>query len=155
MFGGGTTTSIIQVAKAAISKTTTTWATIATIRTVHLQADRVIQAVVVVQAVAAVVQAVAAVVQIVAAGVQAAAVEVQAAAVEVQAAAVEVQAAVAVVEGAAVAEGDVEACSAFVFNLDIAGTLHSFVGREPECRGFSQIFVPLLDRSSKHFSFCV
>ena len=162
MFGGGTTTSIIQVAKAAISKTTTTWATIATIRTVHLQADRVIQAVVVVQAVAAVVQAVAAVVQIVAAvvqvvaaGVQAAAVEVQAAAVEVQAAAVEVQAAVAVVEGAAVAEGDVEACSAFVFNLDVAGTLHSFVGREPECRGFSQIFVPLLDRSSKHFSFCV
>ena len=113
MFGGGTTTSIIQVAKAAISKTTTTWATIATIRTVHLQADRVIQAVVVVQA------------------------------------------AVAVVEGAAVAEGDVEACSAFVFNLDIAGTLHSFVGREPECRGFSQIFVPLLDSSSKHFSFCV
>ena len=155
MFGGGTTTSIIQVAKAAISKTTTTWATIATIRTVHLQADRVIQAVVVVQAVAAVVQIVAAVVQVVAAGVQAAAVEVQAAAVEVQAAAVEVQAAVAVVEGAAVAEGDVEACSAFVFNLDIAGTLHSFVGREPECRGFSQIFVPLLDRSSKHFSFCV
>ena len=134
MFGGGTTTSIIQVAKAAISKTTTTWATIATIRTVHLQADRVIQAVVVVQAVAAVVQIVAAV---------------------VQAAAVEVQAAVAVVEGAAVAEGDVEACSAFVFNLDIAGTLHSFVGREPECRGFSQIFVPLLDSSSKHFSFCV
>jgi len=134
MFGGGTTTSIIQVAKAAISKTTTTWATIATIRTVHLQADRVIQAVVVVQAVAAVVQIVAAV---------------------VQAAAVEVQAAVAVVEGAAVAEGDVEACSAFVFNLDVAGTLHSFVGREPECRGFSQIFVPLLDRSSKHFSFCV
>ena len=134
MFGGGTTTSIIRVAKAAISKTTTTWATIATIRTVHLQADRVIQAVVVVQAVAAVVQIVAAV---------------------VQAAAVEVQAAVAVVEGAAVAEGDVEACSAFVFNLDIAGTLHSFVGREPECRGFSQIFVPLLDRSSKHFSFCV
>ena len=141
MFGGGTTTSIIQVAKAAISKTTTTWATIATIRTVHLQADRVIQAVVVVQAVAAVVQIVAAVVQVVAAG--------------VQAAAVEVQAAVAVVEGAAVAEGDVEACSAFVFNLDVAGTLHSFVGREPECRGFSQIFVPLLDRSSKHFSFCV
>ena len=155
MFGGGTTTSIIQVAKAAISKTTTTWATIATIRTVHLQADRVIQAVVVVQAVAAVVQIVAAVVQAAAVEVQAAAVEVQAAAVEVQAAAVEVQAAVAVVEGAAVAEGDVEACSAFVFNLDVAGTLHSFVGREPERRGFSQIFVPLLDRSSKHFSFCV
>ena len=149
MFGGGTTTSIIQVAKAAISKTTTTWATIATIRTVHLQVGRVVQVV------AAVVQAVAAVVQAVAAVVQAAAVEVQAAAVEVQAAAVEVQAAVAVVEGAAVAEGDVEACSAFVFNLDVAGTLHSFVGREPECRGFSQIFVPLLDRSSKHFSFCV
>jgi len=95
------------------------------------------------------------VVQAVAAVVQAAAAVVQAAAVEVQAAAVEVQAAVAVVEGAAVAEGDVEACSAFVFNLDIAGTLHSFVGREPECRGFSQIFVPLLDSSSKHFSFCV
>ena len=135
MFGGGTTTSIIQVAKAAISKTTTTWATIATIRTVHPQVGRVVKVV------AAVVQVVAAVVQ--------------AAAAVVQAAAVEVQAAVAVVEGAAVAEGDVEACSAFVFNLDIAGTLHSFVGREPECRGFSQIFVPLLDRSSKHFSFCV
>ena len=135
MFGGGTTTSIIQVAKAAISKTTTTWATIATIRTVHPQVGRVVQVV------AVVVQAVAAVVQAAAAG--------------VQAAAVEVQAAVAVVEGAAVAEGDVEACSAFVFNLDIAGTLHSFVGREPECRGFSQIFVPLLDSSSKHFSFCV
>ena len=149
MFGGGTTTSIIQVAKAAISKTTTTWATIATIRTVHLQVGRVVQVV------AAVVQIVAAGVQAVAAGVQAAAAGVQAAAVEVQAAAVEVQAAVAVVEGAAVAEGDVEACSAFVFNLDIAGTLHSFVGREPECRGFSQIFVPLLDSSSKHFSFCV
>ena len=142
MADGTTTTGIIRVAKAAISKTTTTWATIATIRTVHPQVGRVVQAVAaVVQAVAAVVQAVAAVVQ--------------AAAVEVQAAAVEVQAAVAVVEGAAVAEGDVEACSAFVFNLDVAGTLHSFVGREPECRGFSQIFVPLLDSSSKHFSFCV
>ena len=71
MFGGGTTTSIIQVAKAAISKTTTTWATIATIRTVHLQADRVIQAVAaVVQVVAAVVQVVAAVVQAVAGAVE-------------------------------------------------------------------------------------
>ena len=88
MFGGGTTTSIIQVAKAAISKTTTTWATIATIRTVHLQADRVIQAVVVVQAVAAVVQAVAAV---------------------VQAVAVEVQAVAGAVEGVVAAVGGVEA----------------------------------------------
>ena len=156
MADGTTTTGIILVAKAGISKTTTTWTTITTIRTVHPQVGRVVQVVAaVVQIVAAGVQAVAAGVQAAAAGVQAAAVEVQAAAVEVQAAAVEVQAAVAVVEGAAVAEGDVEACSAFVFNLDIAGTLHSFVGREPECRGFSQIFVPLLDRSSKHFSFCV
>ena len=149
MADGTTTTGIILVAKAGISKTTTTWTTITTIRTVHPQVGRVVQVV------AAVVQAVAAVVQAAAVEVQAAAVEVQASAVEVQAAAVEVQAAVAVVEGAAVAEGDVEACSAFVFNLDIAGTLHSFVGREPECRGFSQIFVPLLDSSSKHFSFCV
>ena len=156
MADGTTTTGIIRVAKAAISKTTTTWATIATIRTVHLQVGRVVQVVAaVVQAVAAVVQIVAAVVQVVAAVVQVVAAGVQAAAAGLQAAAAGVQAAVAVVEGAAVAEGDVEACSAFVFNLDIAGTLHSFVGREPECRGFSQIFVPLLDRSSKHFSFCV
>ena len=135
MADGTTTTGIIRVAKAAISKTTTTWATIATIRTVHPQVGRVVQVVAaVVQAVAAVVQAVAAVVQAVAAAVQAVA---------------------GAVEGVVAAVGDVEACSAFVFNLDIAGTLHSFVGREPECRGFSQIFVPLLDRSSKHFSFCV
>ena len=134
MADGTTTTGIILVAKAGISKTTTTWATATTIQTVHQRAERAVLIVAVDQVVAA---------------------EVQAAAAVVQAAAVEVQAAVAVVEGAAVAEGDVEACSAFVFNLDIAGTLHSFVGREPECRGFSQIFVPLLDSSSKHFSFCV
>jgi len=53
MADGTTTTGIILVAKAGISKTTTTWATIATIRTVHPQVGRVVQVV------AAVVQAVA------------------------------------------------------------------------------------------------
>ena len=132
---GGTTTGIIQVAKAAISKTTSIWATITTIRTVHLQVDRVVQAVAaVVQAVAAVVQAVAAAVQVVAAAVQA------------------VGGAVGVVVAA---EDDVEAYLAFIYNLDFSGTLHRFIRGEPERWGFSQILVPLLDCSSEHFSFCV
>ena len=53
MADGTTTTGIILVAKAGISKTTTTWTTITTIRTVHPQVGRVVQVV------AAVVQAVA------------------------------------------------------------------------------------------------
>ena len=60
MADGTTTTGIILVAKAGISKTTTTWTTITTIRTVHPQVGRVVQVVAaVVQAVAAAVQAVA------------------------------------------------------------------------------------------------